>query len=82
MAFTVPKVEHINPFLNATKETFSTMVNMEAKPSSKPYLKQGEGTTYDVSGVIGLSGDAKGSISISFPRTTVLKVVSEFLGEK
>ncbi len=81
MALTAPKVEHINPFLKATVEAFSTMIGMSPTPG-KPYLKRGSGISYDVSGVIGLSGDAKGSIVISFPRVTALKVVSAFLGEK
>ena len=81
MGINPPKVEHINPFLSATAEAFSTMIGMTAEPG-KPYLKKGSGISYDVSGVIGLSGEAKGSVIISFPRITAIKVVSAFLGEK
>ncbi len=80
MAISPPKVEHINPFLQATCNSFETMIGMKAKPG-KPSLKQGMGVSYDVSGVIGLSGEAKGSVVISFPKETALKVVSAFIGE-
>jgi chemotaxis protein CheX len=81
MAVVVPKVEHINPFLAATVDTFSTMIGMQAAPG-KPHIKQGSGVQYDISGVIGLSGEARGSVIISFPRLTAIKVVTSFLGEK
>jgi len=80
MGIKPPKVEHINPFIQATIHSFETMIGMVAKPE-KPYLKKGSGISYDVSGVIGLSGEAKGSVVISFPEETALKVVSAFVGE-
>lgn len=75
------KVEHINPFVNATIETFKTMVHTEATPG-KVMLVSGSNLKYDISGIIGLSGGAKGTVSLSFPRVTALKVVSSFIGEK
>lgn len=75
------KVEHINPFVNATKVTFETMVHTAATPG-KIMLLSGSKLNYDISGIIGLSGGAKGTVAISFPRVTALKVVSEFIGEK
>jgi len=81
MSLNAPRAEHINPFLKATIDSFTTMVHMTPQPG-KPYINRGNGVHYDVSGVIGLSGEAKGSIVISFPRVTALKVVSSFLGEK
>ncbi len=75
------KVEHINPFIMATMETFKSMMSAEIKPG-KVKLKQGSSLAHDVSGIIGLSGGARGSIAMSFPRITALKVVSAFVGEK
>lgn len=74
-------VSYINPFMRATIDTFKTMLNMEAKPEDAR-LKTEPFPTYDISGVIGLSGDAKGSIAISFPKLMALKVVSAMLGIK
>ena len=75
------KVEHINPFLRATMETFQTMVKTTIQPG-KISLKKEAGLHADVSGIIGLSGGAKGTVALSFPRITALKVVSEFGGMK
>ncbi len=72
-------VSYVNPFIRATLETFQTMIQMEVKPG-KPAIKKDKEPTYDVSGVIGLSGEAQGSIAISFPKTIALKVVSAMLG--
>lgn len=75
------KVEYVNPFLASTKNTFETMVQLKVTPGALQLKKQ-PFPTYDVSGIIGLSGDAVGSISISFPRVTALKVVSKFIGQE
>jgi chemotaxis protein CheX len=75
------KVEHINPFVSATIETFKSMVHTVITPG-KIMLVSMSHLKYDISGIIGLSGGAKGTVSLSFPRVTALKTVSEFIGEK
>ncbi len=72
-------VSYVNPFIIATMETFKTMLNEQVKTAT-PVLKNEAEHTYDVSGVIGLSGEAQGVISLSFPREVALKVVSALLG--
>lgn len=75
------KVEHINPFIGATIETFETMVHTKVVPGKIALLK-GTALQHDISGIIGLSGGAKGTVSLSFPKLTALKAVSAFMGEK
>ena len=72
-------VKYVNPFIKATITLFRTMLNTEAVPG-KPILKQKPYPSFDVSGIIGLSGSAQGSIAISFPKTMALRVVSVMLG--
>jgi chemotaxis protein CheX len=72
------KVEHLNPFIAATVSTFAAMVHSEAK-AGKVSLESGRGTRRDISGVIGLSGQARGSVALGFPRITALKVASAFV---
>ena len=45
-----------------------------------PTLKMNAQHSYDISGVIGLSGEAQGIISLSFPKQLALKTVSTLLG--
>ncbi len=72
-------VSYVNPFIMSTIETFKTMLNTDAKPD-KITIKEGTAPLYDVSGVIGLTGEAHGSIAISFPKLAALRIVSEMLG--
>ncbi|MGL1935660.1 MAG: chemotaxis protein CheX [Fibrobacterales bacterium] len=75
------KVEHINPFIKATIESFSTMIGIKIVPG-KIILKDKAQTGHDISGIIGLSGGARGAISLSFPKAAALEIVSKFIGEE
>jgi chemotaxis protein CheX len=72
-------VAYVNPFVVSTIETFKKMLNSDVKPG-KVQLKNESTYTYDISGVIGLSGEAQGSICLSFPKLIALKVVSALVG--
>ncbi len=74
-------VSYVNPFIKATVETFKTMLNLDLSTGT-PMLKKDAKHSYDISGVIGLSGEAQGIISISFPKVLALKIVSALLGEE
>jgi chemotaxis protein CheX len=75
------KVEHVNPFVTATMETFKSMVKTEAKPG-KPTLVKDSKSQFDISGIIGLSGGAQGTVSLSFPKLSCLKIITAFGGMK
>jgi chemotaxis protein CheX len=69
----------IMPFVNSTMNVFTTMVKI--KPTiAMPRLKEDAGTTYDVSGVIGFSGDLVGSVVISFQMETARQMVNALVG--
>jgi len=74
-------IEHVNPFLKATIETYSSMMGTVVKPG-KPVLRQGRGIQYDISGIIGITGDVKGAVALSYPEAAILKTVSAFLQEE
>jgi chemotaxis protein CheX len=73
-------VRYINPFIEATVHVLKTMAFTTAKVG-KPYLKKDEVARGDVSGIIGLAGDVKGSISVSFKKECILFIVSNMFGE-
>lgn len=77
------KVEYIQPFILATRKVLSTMAFIDSKPK-KPYLKSDdEFEAYgDISAVIELDGECKGSIGISFSEDCVLKIAFQMLGEE
>ncbi len=73
-------VKLINPFLLGAKEVLSTMAYVETD-IGKPYVKQDDRATGDVSGVIGLTGDAIGSLAISFSEACICGIAGSMLGE-
>lgn len=76
-------VNFINPFLSATMTVLKVQASTEAKPGA-PYKKDPSEKYFgDISGVIGLVSEAfVGSVVISFPETTFLKIMSRMLGEE
>jgi len=73
-------VEYINPFLNGTLEVLKTMASFQPVPG-KPYVKKDDLAHGDVSGIIGITGDAIGSLAISFSESCICNVVGRMLGE-
>jgi chemotaxis protein CheX len=73
-------VKYINPFLNGTLEVLKTMAFMEARPG-KVYVKESNLAAGDVSGIIGITGDATGSLAISFTEACICSIVGRMLGE-
>lgn len=74
-------VRFINPFLEAVISVLKTMAFVEPKPG-KPYLKKDGLARGDVSGIIGLTGMVTGSMALSFSEKSILKIVSNMLGEE
>lgn len=74
-------VKYMNPFINAAKTVFKTMLGLEAK-MGKPVLKTERTTSGDISGIMGLAGDRKGTICISFHEKGALFVFKTLVGEE
>ena len=70
----------INPFIDATLNVLGTMASTRAQ-AGKPYIKKDKVARGDVTGVIGLTGEAKGTISVSFSEKSILAIVSNMFGE-
>ncbi len=73
-------VEWINPFIEATESIISTVAMVKIK-RGKLALKEDSTVEYDISGIIGITGEAVGSIALSFPKKTALAIVTNFIGE-
>lgn len=76
-------INFVNPFLAATLNVLKIQASVVATPG-KVYLKKNDDALKgDVSGVIGIVSDTfNGSVVISFPEQTFLKVMSGMLGEE
>lgn len=72
--------ELAKPFIKAAVDVLSTMAFIQPKPGA-PYLKTDKTAVGDVTGLIGLSGDKSGSLSITFTRPLAVAVVRNMLGD-
>lgn len=72
--------KYINCFLRATVHVLKTMALVEPK-AGRPYEKHNSLAVGDVSGVVGMTGSATGSLALSFSEKCILRIVSGMLGE-
>ena len=73
-------VKYINPFLQGTAEVLMKMSSLMVT-ADKPYAKNADIAPGDISGIIGITGDAVGSLAISFTDACICSIVTGMLGE-
>jgi chemotaxis protein CheX len=73
-------VKFINPFLQGTIEVLKKMAFVEPCPG-KVYIKESSLAGGDVSGIIGITGDAVGTLALSFSEACICEICSRMLGE-
>ncbi len=74
-------VNLVNPFIDATIHVLSSMAFTHAHVG-KPYLKKDNLAKGDVTGIVGLIGETRGTLSISFSEECILSIVSKMFGEE
>lgn len=74
-------VKYINPFIMAAQSVFRTMLGIEAT-LSKPVIKTSRTTSGEVTGIVGLVGDKKGTITISFQDKGALFIYKTLIGDE
>ena len=74
-------VSLVNPFINATVKVLETMASTKVDPG-KPFLKKDKVARGDVTGIIGITGEANGTISVTFDEGSILGIVSKMFGEE
>lgn len=72
------KAEYINPFVTSLHNTFRTMADCEVRRGALR-LSTGPCPSHDVSGIIGLSGKAIGTVVLSLSRSVALRAASAML---
>jgi chemotaxis protein CheX len=74
-------VKYINPFLSGTLNVLKTMAFVDLSPG-KPFLKKDHVAQGDVTGIIGLTGEATGSLSVTFNFSLIQQIMKNMLGEE
>jgi len=74
-------VKLVNPFIEATIHVLSSLAFTQAH-AGVPYIKVDHVAKGDISGVVGLTGEAKGTISVTFTQKCILHIVSSMFGDE
>lgn len=74
-------VNLINPFIEATVHVLSSMAFTRAQVGN-PYKKKDHLAKGDVTGIVGLTGETRGTLSVSFSEDCILSIVSKMFGEE
>jgi chemotaxis protein CheX len=70
---------YIVAFVKSVQNVFETMLQLPVQ-NEAPKIKESVSPSYDVSGIVGMSGDVEGTVILSFPSATAERVVSLFTG--
>jgi chemotaxis protein CheX len=73
-------VKFINPFLDGTMEVLSKMAFIQPI-AGKPFAKKDDIACGDVSGIIGMTGDAIGSLALTFNEECIIYLTNKILNE-
>lgn len=75
------EIELAKPFIKAAVDVLSTMAFVKPEVG-KPYVKKNNIAAGDVSGMVGITGEKNGSVSLSFSRGCAVAIVKNMLGEE
>lgn len=76
------RIEHVKPFIDSVVTTMEMML-AETPRTKRPYLKGQQPNWGDVSGIVGFAGEkVVGSVALSMPEKSALKVYSSMMGEE
>lgn len=74
-------IKYINPFIIAAQTVFKTMLGISVE-MGKPALKNVNRTSGDVTGIMGLVGDKKGTVAISLREAGARFIYKTLVGEE
>ena len=75
------KAEYINPFVSSIINVFKIMLDCDLCRGALA-LKTSSQPSHEISGIIGLSGKAKGTVVLSLDREAALQAAAHLLGER
>ena len=73
------KLKYIKPFIESVYGLFDMMIGCKVSKGDIG-LRREEQATYEITSLIGLSGVAKGSVALSFPKETAINIANSLLG--
>ncbi|GHV94196.1 hypothetical protein AGMMS50293_05160 [Spirochaetia bacterium] len=75
--------KYIQPFISVTQNVFRDFCQSTVTPGRVYFVEKDEfQKSWDISGIIGLTGEAKGAVAISLRTDTALKITEILTNEK
>lgn len=79
-AHSAPDLSFINPVAKSTQSVLKTMAQISEIKKKRVFVTEKDRALGDISGVIGISGPARGNIAISLSSSLATKIVEQMLG--
>jgi chemotaxis protein CheX len=73
--------QYIQPFIRTCTSVFHDFVNLDPEAKMPYFLEKGSTEDWDISGVIGLTGEARGAVVISMKDSLAMKLAGILTGK-
>jgi chemotaxis protein CheX len=73
--------EYIQVFIDVTASVFKEFLQLDVKTERIFFMKKDDLHDWDISGIIGITGEASGAVAISMKTETALKITGLLTGE-
>jgi chemotaxis protein CheX len=74
--------QYIQPFVDTSKNVFREILNTELKAGRPFFAEKSAVTDWDISAVIGLTGEARGAVVISMKKDLAIKITELLTGAR
>jgi len=74
--------QYIQPFIEVCTSVFKNFVNVDLIAERVFFIEKDAFQDWDISGVIGLTGEARGAVAISMKTATAVKIADVLTGTK
>ena len=74
--------KYIQPFIDVTENAFKELTGAVLKTGRPYFIEKKEMNEWDISGVIGLTGEARGAVVISMKANLATKLTGMLMGKK
>jgi chemotaxis protein CheX len=74
--------QYITPFVEVCSMVFKKMINGDLVVGRAYFIEREEFLKWDISGIISLSGEARGMVSISMKTETAIRITEHITGTK
>ena len=74
--------QYIQPFIDVTKSTFSSFIGTELIVGRPFFMERDTANEWDISGIIGLTGEARGAVVIGMKAALAARLTSMLTGQQ